>query len=209
MSSLSRQQLEGWLKTLTNIKGRILDIGGSQNPIVKRLSNTELYIDDYKILDLETPHEVKVKPDIVCDMNKDETWVDGSGDIQGNNKGKIINIFLDYDIVFCLEVSEYWWNPLQALKNIYTFLKKGGILYISFHFVYMQHAPKGTDFLRYTPDGAEKLLKEAGFEILEHKHRMAESELLQVYYSQDKMRGIKDGSVDHNIIGSLIKCKKL
>jgi len=114
-----------------------------------------------------------------------------------------------FDVAFCIEVSEYWWHPICALFNICGFLKKGGILYISFHFVYMQHAPKGTDFLRYTPDGAEKLLKEAGFEILEHKHRMAKSELLTMYYGCDKMRGIKDNSVNHNVIGSLIKAKKL
>jgi len=203
MSSLSRIQLEEWLKTLTNIKGRILDIGGSQNPIVKRLSNTELYIDDYKILDLETPHEVKQKPDIKLDIQNE--WLGKFVLEEPEFKGLIDS----FDVAFCIEVSEYWWHPICALFNICGFLKKGGILYISFHFVYMQHAPKGTDFLRYTPDGAEKLLKEAGFEILEHKHRMAESELLTMYYGCDKMRGIKDNSVNHNVIGSLIKAKKL
>jgi len=114
-----------------------------------------------------------------------------------------------FDVAFCIEISEYWFNPLQALKNINYFLKKGGIAYISFHFVYMIHPPKGLDMLRYTPDGCEKILKETGFEIVEHIPRMANSNFLALYYGNDKMRGIKDGSVNHNVIGSIIKAKKI
>lgn len=192
-SSFSRQQLEEWLKTIEVKGGKVLDIGGSQNPLSsKRLKTFEP--EEYKILDLEVPHECKKKPDIIGDLNK-TGW---EGDVTFNY----------FDVAFCLEVSEYWWNPFQALKSINGFLKKDGLLYLSTHFIYMLHPPKGADFLRYTPDGIKKILKEAGFIILEHRHRLAQNEYLTKYYAYDKMRGIKDNT-NHNVIGSLIKCKKV
>lgn len=197
MSSYTRIQLEDWLKTVKlKPTDKVIDIGGSQNPIYGRVCNISECM-EYKILDLAQPHQGK-KPDIVCDIQEHSDIYEFYN--EDENK---------YDIIFCIEVSEYWYNPFGALDNIQFLMKPGGLLYISFHFCYPQHAPKGRDFLRYTPDGAEKLLKETGFEILEHKYRMAESPLLTAYYSQDKMRGIKDGSIDHNVIGSLIKCKKI
>ena len=132
MSSKTRIQLEEWLKTIEVVSGRVLDIGGSQNPVTKRLLNTAVQWDNYKILDLEVPHECKQKPDIICDLNKEIT---DSAIITG----KTIDVQNEsnfFDIAFCLEVSEYWWNPIQALKNISFLLKKDGILYISFHFIY-------------------------------------------------------------------------
>jgi len=68
MSSYTRQQLEDYLKTIEIQGGKVLDVGGSQNI----LSEKRLKIfkpDEYKILDLEQPHECKQKPDIVCDLN--------------------------------------------------------------------------------------------------------------------------------------------
>lgn len=68
-----------------------------------------------------------------------------------------------YDVVFCLEVFEYIYNPWQAMKNLHLILKTGGILYASFHFIYPHHGPEGMDYLRYTQWGVDKLLEEAGF----------------------------------------------
>ena len=205
--SKSRQQLELWIKSLTNIKGNILDIGGSQLSILKRLNNTELNIKNYKILDLEQPHEQKEKVDIVCDLNKYHfvTLKDSISPLDYYEAHKYKEYF---DISFCIEVSEYWWNPVQALDNINYFLKKDGILYLSCHFVYMIHAPKHMDFMRYTPDGIEKILNETGFEILDHKYRVAENEYLTKFYAYDKMRGLRN-NINHNVVGSLIKCKKM
>ena len=148
--SRSRTQLEDWLKTIGVYFGsKVLDIGGSQNPVRNRL----LFFDndgEYRILDLEQPHECKQKPDIILDIQKKE------------------NPYTDlFDIVFCLEVSEYWYDPLEALKNITSFMKQGGTLYISFHTLYGLHKPEGLVYLNYTKYGIEKLLKETGFEIEE------------------------------------------
>ena len=72
-----------------------------------------------------------------------------------------------FDTALCLEVMEYIWNPVQALKNINKLLKPGGLLYISFHFLFPHHHPKFKDYLRYTKPGIEKLMKETGFTIQE------------------------------------------
>ncbi len=149
MSSFARQQLEDWLGKIDVKADSVLDIGGSQLPVKGRTKSWD--VKNYKILDLEMPHHEKQKPDVVCDMNKKPA----SFYFTGQN----------YDVCFCLEVMEYIFNPLQCLQNIYDFLAPGGILYISFPFVYPLHPPTGTDYLRYTKYGAEKLLREAGFSV--------------------------------------------
>ena len=202
MSSLTRQQLESWLKTIEIKDGNVLDVGGSQNPLSKsRLRVFEP--DEYKILDLEVPHECKQKSDIIWDLN-----------IQGlflsEQKTEIIDKLNSYwDIVFCLEVMEYIFNPIQALENINFLLKKGGLFYSSWHFIYPVHNPKEQDFLRYTPRGLEKLLKETGFEILEMKPRLIEySKMWGNFYTREEMRPAKDCD-KQNWQGCLVKCEKI
>jgi SAM-dependent methyltransferase len=171
-----------------DVKGSVLDIGGSQNPIKGRTKSW--LVDNYKILDLEQPHECKQKPDIVADIQEDYTASDQ--DI--------------FDNIFCIEVSEYWYDPIFALNNIHRLLKKDGLLFISFHFIYPQHKPIGTDFLRYTPIGAEKLLQEAEFEILENIPRLSTFDFIEAWQAEG-MRGWKD--FDSNEIGSLITARKI
>ena len=38
-----------------------------------------------------------------------------------------------FDAIFCLEVSEYFFDPMTAFRNINSLLKKNGILYLSIH----------------------------------------------------------------------------
>jgi len=194
MASLSREQLEKWLRTVDVKVDNVLDIGGSQNPINKRVKSWE--VKESLILDLPEPHEGSPKPDIECDLNKlDEC----------TPEYKYPEGLRDWaDISFCIEVSEYWYNPLQALKNINYFMKSGGVLYISFHFIYPVHNPKGLDYLRYTPNGAEKILEEAGFKVEEIINR--EGDGFGVIYDMNRMRGRKD--YNQRIQGSLIKAIK-
>jgi len=189
--SYSREQLESWLKTLTNIKGNVLDVGGSQLPIIKRLNKNELYIDEYKILDLETPHECKQEPDIIFDLN------------YPIKLKEVANV--NFNIAFCIEVSEYWWNPIQALNNINELLGKDGILYLSTHFIYPVHNPTEQDYIRYTPKGIEKMLEETGFKILEMKPRLFKDNFnLRI----DNMRPAKNYD-KHQWQGALIRCQKI
>jgi len=203
MSSFSRIQLENWLKQI-DVKGSVIDIGGAQNPIKGRTKSWD--ISDYKILDLEEPHQCKQKPDIIWDLNKRP--ISGLG--YEKEFEKIVNKdyeIIPFDVVFCLEVFEYIWNPIDALRNIGELLKKDGIFYSSWHFIYPHHNPRELDFLRYTPMGVNKLLREVNFEILEHLPRTTQVADLRETWASEQMRGWKD--MDNTIIGSLVKARKM
>jgi SAM-dependent methyltransferase len=170
----------------------VLDIGGSQLPIKGRTKSWG--VGGYKILDLENPHNTKREPDLKGDLNSI------SFDFQGYKE--------DFDIVFCIEVSEYWWNPVGALRNIRWALKKDGLLYISVHSIYPVHNPVEQDYLRYTRRGIEKLLEEVGIEIVEIIPRLEKQEgELFGWYLNEGMRPAKDYK-GHNEVGYLIKAKR-
>lgn len=159
MSSNARKQLESWLRTIDVDCDSVIDIGGIKNLVQKRVKSWK--VRDYKVLDYQG------SPDYNYDLNYP------------------IPALPQFDIAFCLEVMEYIWNPVQAIQNISSLIKGGGILYISFHFIYPFHQPKDKDYLRYTISGIKRLLKEGGLEIVKIK-----------------------GRYDDNNIGYLIKSKK-
>ena len=193
--SYTRKQLEQWLREIDVKCDRCLDIGGSQLSIRGRTKSWE--VKDYKILDLDQPHECKQEPDLVEDIQE----VDFSK-YHKDWKGF-------FDIVFCLEVSEYWIRPLQALNNVNIFLKKGGLFYSSWHFIYPTHNPEGKDYLRYTKWGVERLLKETGFEIEEMVPRMAKNPYkMEDWFRDEKMRPSRTFN-GHHQVGYLVKCRKV
>ncbi len=185
--SYYREQLNDFIKDIPALPAMssVLDIGGAQSPIEGRLKDSEAT--KYTILDLKKPHQGHF-PDIQCDLN--EGYFGDSKEF--------------FDFLFCFEVMEYIWNPVKALKTMRWFTKEGGTLYISFPFVYGVHPPEGEDCLRYTPDGAEKILRNCGWEIVEHDYRYG-NPLLQKFYECDKMRIRKN--YDHSITGSIIKAR--
>lgn len=192
--SNTRIQLENWLKTI-DVKGSVLDIGGAQHNIKGRTNSWN--VDDYKVLDLEQPHQGE-QPDIIFDINS-RNEIDGAG------VGCLERPEWGYDNIFCIEVMEYISNPLDALLNMNELLKESGLLYISFHFIYPEHLPVGTDMLRYTPSGVVKLLEEAGFEVIENIPRTSKVNFAEAW-SIEGMRGWKDFNT--SIIGNLIKARK-
>ena len=193
MSSYSRIKLEEYLKTI-DVKGKVVDIGGSQNPIKGRVKSWN--IGAYKILDLENPHQGE-KPSIIQDVQSKFCYCREFESC--------------FDVAFCIEVSEYWINPVQALENICFLLKKGGILYISFHFLYPIHPPHGEDCLRYTRWGIMKLMKATGFEIEEIITREFKNKMVGVsLFNQEGMRGEnKNRDPMHFDQGYIIKAIKL
>jgi len=194
-------QLENWVKRIKVDAGsKVVDIGGSQNPVKKRLGSPG-EASEYFILDLKEPHELKQEPDIVWDLNLGIGTDSFSWQNLGYDKYKRY-----FDVAFCLEVTEYLFDPVQTLREIESLLKPGGLLYISFHFVYPVHAPEGKDYLRYTEFGANRLLEGAGFEIIENTPRFAEAVDFKFYYDLEKMRGLRN--YNHHIIGLLSKCRK-
>jgi SAM-dependent methyltransferase len=210
--SYHRVQTEAWLKSIDVKADRVLDVGGAQNPIKGRTKSWE--VKEYKILDLEKPHECNIKPDIIADIESYTLFNDIQfGSAEKDNFRKDCQTDYEsyenyFDFIFCIEVSEYWLNPTEAIQNLFRLLNFNGILYITFPFVYGCHNPHGLDYLRYTPFGVEKLLKEAGFEILEHKHRYAHTEHLTLFYEYDNMKILK-GNFNHDVIGSMVKAKKM
>lgn len=181
MGSFTRQQLEHWLGTIDVKADRVYDVGGNQKSIKNRVKSWD--VKEYKVLDL---------PDY--DFNKCMT-------------DKFIENVIQADVIFCIEVSEYLWNPVRAMKNLKNLLNKDGILYMSFHFIYAIHAPVGTDYLRYTPDGVKKLLNESGFELVDMKYRYSAGD--GDYDRQFQKEGMHLLSgVDNNVIGCLVKCRK-
>jgi SAM-dependent methyltransferase len=195
MASSSRRQLENWLKNINVPKDtQVIDIGGAQKQILGRTKSWGEGV-IYKMLDLSKPHEGEVfSEDLIADIQD----VPNDAILDNTNK---------FDIAFCLEVSEYWINPLQALKNIALLLKKGGTLYISFHFIYPHHNPVGEDCLRYARSGVIRLLGTAGFNELEIRERICEHHLFELAYLKEGMK-IAEG-INPDATGWLVKCKKI
>lgn len=192
MPSHSRLQLEEWLGAIM-VSGKILDVGGAQKPIKNRIKKMEGC--EFTILDLEKPHELKQKPDIIEDINL--------------YRIPSIHHFEKYDIAFCIEVSEYLFNPIMAIKNIKEYLKPDGILYMSFPFIYPVHEPVEFDYLRYTPRGVEKLMEEAGFEIIETTPKILKHPgFINTLIFGEQMKPAKNYP-NHSWQGVMIKAKKL
>ncbi len=115
-----------------------------------------------------------------------------------------------YDIVFCLEIFEYVYNPMQAVMNLYNILKTGGELYVSFHFIYPHHSTKKIDYLRYTRWGVEKLLEEVGFRSWVIVPRYLKSpDFMRQVYLDERMRGNDNNRGElHDEQGYLVRAKK-
>lgn len=197
MASNSRIQLEEWLKTIDVPPGAtVIDVGGAQKPVKGRTRSWAAK--NYYILDLPVPHEEKIKPDIAQDIDGPiERW---------NTFG-----WGSADVVFCLEVAEYWLQPLEAMRNIASMLSPGGLLFASFHLVYPEHNPLGKDYLRYTRSGVMRLLEEAGFGEIEIKSRRSETADLAGFYSAEGMRmahGDVEHQLDHDSVGWLVRAVK-
>lgn len=185
--SFYREQLENYLKKLDIKANMVLDIGGASNPVKKRVKSWN--VKRYDIADNCIEKSV-IEPTIIFDLNFPE-------------KNKIEE---KYDIVFCLEVFEYIYRPEKAIKTIYNCLKRNGIAYITFPFIYPLHNPKEFDYLRYTKRGVEKLLEIAGFTGWKITPRIDKSGLLQIFYQTDGMRCAK--GEQHNITGWIVEAWK-
>ena len=161
MASPARTELNQWLQTIEIKNQTVLDVGGIALPVRNK---TKIWQpSDYKILDIIKENDKLNVADYVYDLNLECP-------------------VMDFDVAFCLEVMPFIYNPVAVMKNIAGFLKPGGLLYISFHQIFVH--TKSDDFLRFTRLGVIKLLEVSGFKILE---------ILPRLYRQD----IRDGEVGH------------
>src|SRR3972149_5316817 len=176
--SYYRDQLETWLKTI-NIKAeRVLDLGGAANPVTNRLGSFEA--NEYVCFD-NGKEEAKVQY-INFDINESLSKL-------GYDEKSF-----KFDCIFCLEVFEYVWNPVQAIQNIWEMLVNDSVAYISFPTQYPWHQPKDIDFLRYTKAGITKLINLHPFEIKELIPRIATKgkEDLANFYRNEGMHPLRN-----------------
>ena len=191
MSSSYRNSLNNWLANLDVKVDRVLDIGGSQLPLPKRVKSWD--VKEYLIADLPNPHKDSPKPDIEMDLNEFYKL----SDLIPNR---------DFDMIFCLEVFDYIWNPAQAIDNIMCLMKKGGTAWVTFVSIYPLHQPVEDDALRYMPGGIRKLAESVGLEIVQMIPRRFETNHWEQTYRAERMRAAKHE--DHNFAGWIVEMRK-
>ncbi len=187
MSSSYRNELNAWLAELEVYGGRVLDIGGSQEQVSKRAKSFS--VDEYLIADLHEPHKGR-QPDIEVDLN--------------------IPIEVDvepFDKIFCLEVFEYIYDPMTAMKNIAKLLRGHGVAYVSFPSIYPLHEPVDDDCLRYMPAGIGKLADSAGLAVVKWTPRRMETDAWLHTISSERFRAAKNQN--HRFSGWIVKLEKV
>ena len=181
--SFFRDQLESWLKTIDVKAESVLDVGGAALPVKDRVKSWE--VEEYKILD---------------------NGLEGKRGNYNFDLNRIVDHLKEFDVIFCLEVFEYIWNPVQAIENLAYFTKEGGTAYMSFPLIYPHHEPRNEDYLRYTESGIVKLMTYAGFRIDEITPRVDRSGLLASFYKADGMHPVK--GKDMTVTGFMVKATK-
>ena len=190
--SYYREQLESYLKEIDVKAKNVCDVGGGSNPVNTRVKSWD--VETYEIWDNGIEQQMQNALPIFkrFDLN---TMIIGNGARE------------KFDIVFCLEVFEYIWNPVLAMNNLYDLLKKGGDLYISFPFIYPIHNPSQYDFLRYTQKGIERIMEQTGFESWELYNRIQKGNLnIRSWFSSEGMHPAK--GEDHNVVGYFVHAEK-
>ena len=190
MASVYKQQLKTWVSTLDVYADTVLDIGGSQDPIKGRTKSW--HVKEYLIADLPEPHIDSPKPDIELDLN--------------HNADDLI-IHREVDLIFCLEVFDYIYDPMSAFGNLAKLLKVGGEAWVSLPFVYPHHQPIEDEGLRYTEPAIRRYGDKFAMPVQEIIYRRPRSHKLLEFYAEDGFRAAKN--YDHNIVGYIVRFKKL
>lgn len=190
MSSSYRMELARWLADLDVKAFLCLDIGGSQLNVKGRTKSWQ--VKEYIIGDLEQPHADSPAPDVLVDLN----------DPIGSPRWYKANC----DLIFCLEVFDYVYNPLAAFKNIEYLLTPGGTAWVTFPSFYPTHQPIEDDALRYMEGGIAKLAAASHLTIEEVIKRRPETDLLEQFYRAERMRAAKH--YDHNFTGWIVRFSK-
>lgn len=186
MSSSYRLELNRWLSSLDVKADKVLDIGGSQEQIKGRTKSWD--VGEYLVADLPEPHKDSPKPDVELDLNKPTASL------------------REYDLIFCLEVFDYIYDPMTAFKNIERLLRTGGEAWVTFPSVYPLHQPVEDDALRYMLGGIKKLAEAAGLTVEEIIYRRPETNGWQEFISAERMRAAKHE--DHAFTGIIVRFSK-
>ncbi len=175
--SLSRNQLIHYLKEIDITGKTVLDVGcGPEDKWARKFVTGEPQ--NYITLDINK----EFNPDIVFDLNYEPSIFN-----QSFKHWQAEKLFEGaFDVVFCLEVLEHCWNPINVLKNLYEFTEK--VCYISVPFINPLHDE--WDYLRFTPEWFRKVLPEVGFREFIIRERVATvgKESLLWFYKEEGMR---------------------
>tara|TARA_Y100000768_G_C23973445_1_gene681766 strand:- start:245 stop:1003 length:759 start_codon:yes stop_codon:yes gene_type:complete len=106
----------------------------------------------------------------ILDFNEDLGLFDLDKDWETDNKTDVnkSNIYkeCEYDIVFCNQVFEHIFSPIQAIKNINYITKKNGYVWISVPTINCIHGDPYFYSSGYHPRYLYRLCKENGFDIM-------------------------------------------
>lgn len=188
-----RDQLEAWISQIDVVADSVIDIGGSANPAKGRTRSWSVV--DYIVADNGAEQKFTkdgwFTPTIRLDIQRK---------IPTDRK---------YDVVFCLEVMEYIFDPMKAMCNISNLTKEGGIAYVSFPAIYPVHNPQELDALRYTRVGIDKLMAGAGFKSWIITPRVATKgrDLLSEFYKVEGMHPVRGDDVIFDI-GYCVEARK-
>lgn len=188
MGSYYKQQLNEWKASLEVKADVVFDIGGAQSPIKGMTKSWD--VNDYKIVDLETPHSGSPKPDIIQDMNQP------------------VVLERTADLIFMLGVMDYVINPNIAMDNIYRMLKKEGTAWVEWPFLYPHHNPVDDEGCRYSYGCIKRLCSQANLNIEEWiwKRPKPGNRYLEMFYAEDGMRAA--AGFDHNVTGFITRLSK-
>ena len=200
--SFYRNQLEAWLKTISVNSDRAVDIGGASNPARGRVGKWD--VDDCVFLDLGK--EKPVVSYIPFDLNLPY-------DVQLMKTGyryEDLEKVFRFDVLFCLEVFEYIWNPVQAIRNIWSLMAYDSVAYVSFPAVYPVHNPFEIDYLRYTRQAVMEYFNMFGFTQIELTSRRATKgrQALSEFYTLEGMHPLRKSELPYDI-GYLVKARRL
>ena len=198
--SKSREQLVQYLSEIDITDKVVLDAGcGDRSKWARNFTKGEPKV--YFTLDIYK----KFNPDIVADLNKELPWQHIVADSPRYG----------FDIIFCIETLEHLWNPIQAIKDMYTMLSNASnsVAYFSTPFINPYHDE--VDYARYTSEWYEKVLTEVGFKDIKIKPRLATEGLphLLQFYKLEGLRmsktRLKKGQQNKMAeIGYFVECSK-
>lgn len=194
--SFYRNQLESWLKTINVNAEKVLDLGGASNPVRNRVNSWR--VNDCIFFD-NGAEQAKVEY-MPFDIN-----IQLEDQLKGYKEKD-----LQFDALFCLEVFEYVWNPVEAMRNIYRLMGQDSVAYISFPAIYPVHQPYEIDSLRYTKAVIERYLHMWDFQQIEIIPRIAtlgKSDLSR-FYTTEGMHPLRGSQLPFDI-GYLVKARKL
>lgn len=193
MSSLYKQHIVKYLKDRQYTADQVLDVGGGDE---RTDSYTAVQANRYLVLD----NDAKFNPSVVHDLNEFKHPEDLFA-IERNPH---------FDLIFCMNVFEYIWNPYNAIANLYLWLAPGGRLVVNFPFLYPLHNPPGIDYLRYTSEWVHKIFHQRfKFQKVEITiiEATAGAETLSNFYSIEKMHRRK-GDETWRQIGCIVEAIK-